>query len=133
MKCLICGNEIENYSNNASPLIDGVCCENCNLNAVLPYRLFLMSLEKEEQGILITVSNEIKLIKPKVDKFTLKELQEAVEGYIEVLPSPFPGYICIVDEVKGKLKDEILNDLANLILRQELVGNVLVIPSNLLD
>lgn len=132
MKCSICGKEIKGYSNNAFPVGSGHCCDECNAKVVIPYRLFLGSIGSKKQGLLITTNHELKLVKPKGDKFTLKELQDAVGGYIEIVASPFPGYICIVDE-EGKLKDEIPNDLASLILDQELVGEVLVIPSKLLD
>lgn len=88
-------------------------------------------LDKEEQGMLIA-DGKITLIKPEKKKFTLEELQKVVNGYVEVIASPFPEYITIVDE-EGKLKNEKPNDLAYLILKHELVGKVLVIPSKLLD
>lgn len=132
MKCSICGKKIEKYKNNAFPLGSGHCCDECNKKVVIPYRLFLGLLGSKKQGILITTNNELKLIKPKKDKFTLKELQNAVDGYIEVIASPFSGCICIVDE-EGKIKDKVPNKLAFLILDRELVGEVLVIPNELLD
>lgn len=44
MKCSICGNEIEVTSfgwaegNNADPVTDGRCCNNCDENIVIPRR-----------------------------------------------------------------------------------------------
>lgn len=131
MKCSICGKEIKGYENNAIPLTNGHCCDECNVNVVIPYRLFLATITKEENSMLIADAN-IKLVKPQGKKFILEELQNAVGGYIEVISSPFPGYICIVDE-EGKLRNKKPNNLAYLILGQELVGDILVIPNKLLD
>lgn len=132
MKCSICGKEIKGYGNNAFPVGSGHCCDECNGKVVIPYRLFLGSAGSKKQGLLITTNYELKLVKQKGDKFTLKELQDAVGGYIEIVASPFPGYICIVDE-EGKLRNKKPNNLAYLILGQELVGDILVIPNKLLD
>ena len=49
MKCSICGKEIEksdekvvcwDKSNSAVPVNDGRCCDNCNINVVIPRRLW---------------------------------------------------------------------------------------------
>ena len=42
MKCCICGEEINGYGNNAEPLAEGECCDRCNIEVVIPYRLALM-------------------------------------------------------------------------------------------
>ena len=38
MKCSICGKEIEGRGNNAWPINDGRCCDNCNFAVVIPRR-----------------------------------------------------------------------------------------------
>ena len=38
-KCVICGKEFEGYGNNAEPVADGTCCDDCNLSIVVPARL----------------------------------------------------------------------------------------------
>lgn len=46
-KCIFCGKEKEGYGNNPFPLAtlkDGKCCDNCNLNKVLPARLKQITL-----------------------------------------------------------------------------------------
>ena len=30
MKCSICNNNIEGFGNNAQPINDGICCDECN-------------------------------------------------------------------------------------------------------
>lgn len=38
-KCSICGKEFIGYGNNARPINDGVCCDDCNMSEVIPARL----------------------------------------------------------------------------------------------
>ena len=38
-KCSICGKEFTGYGNNAHPINDGVCCDDCNTSEVIPARL----------------------------------------------------------------------------------------------
>ena len=38
-KCSICGKEFTGYGNNAYPINDGVCCDDCNTSEVIPARL----------------------------------------------------------------------------------------------
>lgn len=37
--CVICGKPIIGYGNNAAPVADGKCCDQCNQNVVIPARL----------------------------------------------------------------------------------------------
>jgi len=39
MKCCLCGGDAGKYGNNARPLKDGQCCDNCNATKVIPARL----------------------------------------------------------------------------------------------
>jgi len=38
-KCSVCGDEYRGYSNNAWPMNDGTCCDDCNEAAVIPARV----------------------------------------------------------------------------------------------
>lgn len=38
-KCSICGKKFTEYGNNAQPINDGICCDNCNYSIVVPKRL----------------------------------------------------------------------------------------------
>jgi len=101
MRCSICKNEISGYGHNAFPvIIGGQCCDRCNEKIVIPARLFFETIKKQDYAMLI-LKDEIRLLKPKKKYFTLKELQEAVEGYIEVYSSCLPGYLNVVNE-EGK-------------------------------
>ena len=47
MRCNICGEEIKGWGNNPWPIcskddLESQCCDNCNINKVIPARLILM-------------------------------------------------------------------------------------------
>ena len=51
--CSICGDEYFGYGNNAQPVNDGRCCDECNLNIVVPYRIYLMrEKDREDESML---------------------------------------------------------------------------------
>lgn len=37
--CSICGKEFTGYGNNAEPVNDGICCNECNFEVVIPRRM----------------------------------------------------------------------------------------------
>lgn len=37
--CSICGKEFTEFGNDAWPVNDGICCDECNMNVVVPRRL----------------------------------------------------------------------------------------------
>ena len=39
MKCILCNKEYNGYGNNAEPLKEGLCCNECNVTKVIPERL----------------------------------------------------------------------------------------------
>lgn len=59
--CSICGDEFEGYGNNAQPVNNGTCCDNCNKRVVLPIRINSWHVhsikEKNQSEILEVVSN----------------------------------------------------------------------------
>jgi len=38
-KCVLCGCELSGYGNNAEPLAEGLCCNKCNSEKVIPARI----------------------------------------------------------------------------------------------
>jgi len=126
MKCTICGKEIKGYGNSAYPVTEGKCCEDCNMKVVLPVRIFNANINSSEWAMIIT-PEEVKLVKPNDKYFTLKDLQEIVEGYIEVVASKYAGMLEVVNE-EGLLKGLKPNKLAHHILGKNYVGNVLLTP-----
>lgn len=67
-----------------------------------------------------------------INNFTLKELQTAVEGYIEVIESEFSNCLDVVNE-EGKLKKLYFNNIAYMLLDREYVGNVLICPKAIFE
>lgn len=130
MKCCICGKEIKGYGNNPAPIGGGPCCNQCNTRVVIPYRTFLISMEKGGVAMLIK-HDHIELIKQS-QPFTLKQVQVAVEGYIELAPKVLDGYLTVVNE-EGLLKGLPFNNLAHLLFGCELVGNVLICPEKIFE
>lgn len=52
MNCCICEKEIKRNGNNAEPFRKGICCNECNMDFVIPYRmsdLVIMTNEKKKQ------------------------------------------------------------------------------------
>jgi hypothetical protein len=47
--CSICGKEYVGWGNNAQPVNNGRCCDDCNTTAVIPARIELMFADKESQ------------------------------------------------------------------------------------
>lgn len=125
MKCSLCGKEIKGYGNNPAPIGVGPCCDQCNTRVVIPYRTFLSLVEKGGVAMLIK-QDHIELIKQS-QPFTLKQVQVAVEGYIELAPRILDDYLTVVNE-EGLLKGLPFNTLANLLFDCEFAGNVLICP-----
>ncbi len=38
--CPICGKQYEGYGNNAQPVNEGRCCDECNSRLVIPFRMY---------------------------------------------------------------------------------------------
>jgi hypothetical protein len=38
-KCCFCKKNLQNYGNNAEPVMKGLCCDCCNKSVVIPLRL----------------------------------------------------------------------------------------------
>ena len=47
--CSICKEDFEGYGNNAQPVNDGVCCNDCNMMYVIKRRIFDMQMNKGEE------------------------------------------------------------------------------------
>lgn len=45
--CVICNKEFEGRGNNANPVKDGQCCDECNSKYVIPARLDLVFRSKQ--------------------------------------------------------------------------------------
>lgn len=128
-KCSICGKEIKGWGNNPYPLDRGECCDECNNNVVIPLRLIFLPSNK---NYTLTIYENGRLqVNKYVKEIPLKELQKMVDGYIELYPHKENGFYYLVDE-DGISKERPFNYLAEELLNIEALGNVVVIPKNLL-
>lgn len=53
-KCILCDKDFEGMGNNAKPLADGRCCDECNLRKVIPARLEGKSLDDLKDAQITT-------------------------------------------------------------------------------
>lgn len=62
-KCILCGKEFDGWGNNAWPIKDGICCDECNAEKVIPARLEQITVSKklkEDKDIPdITVKDDV--------------------------------------------------------------------------
>ena len=126
MRCSICDKVIEGTGNNPSPFKRDVCCDECNESIVLQLRLFLSGNTKKKL-LVITPYNDITFLEFDVDDVPLKDLQELVDGYIELYPIDNEYFHFIVDE-EGYIKDKAPNELAYELFGVQVLGNLVLCP-----
>ena len=128
MKCCICGKEIKGSGHNPSPFIGAKCCDKCNGELVVPLRMVL----NDRKTAVVLKPNQVGIIKPNDQYFSLKELQNLVDGYIEIAPEIIPGFITIVNE-EGLIKNLPFNVMGNLLFGVSYVGNVVIVPKEIFE
>lgn len=59
-KCILCGKEFDGWGNNAWPIKDGICCDECNAEKVIPERLKQLHLKEDKEKEIpdITVKDD---------------------------------------------------------------------------
>jgi hypothetical protein len=118
-------------SHSAHPIGNEECCSECNSIRVIPLRLFLSGIY-QNKALVLKTDNSIDYIKPKGTIFELVELQEQVEGYIEVYPFRIPGHIVLVNE-EGLIHNMEFNTLANRVFGIQAVGPVMICPEAIFE
>lgn len=68
-KCVICGKDFDGWGNNAWPVKDGICCDECNQEEVIPARL--AQLYKNKSKLKEDKEEEIPDISVKDDTLTV--------------------------------------------------------------
>lgn len=126
MRCSVCDKVIEGTGNNPSPFKRDLCCDECNESIVLQLRLFLSGNTKK-QLLVITPYNDITFLEFDVDDVPLKDLQQLVDGYIELYPIDNEYFHFIVDE-EGYIKDKAPNELAYELFGVQVLGNLVLCP-----
>lgn len=129
MKCDICQKEISGYENNAWPLSSGKCCQECDDKYVVPLRIFLSGMVKDQILILKADDSTFEFETVK-NELSLKRSQNIVEGYIELYPIRDKFFYYIINE-EGLLKKLKINKLAYQLFGMKVLGNMIVCPKNL--
>ena len=60
--CSICGKEFQGYGNNAQPVDDGRCCNDCNSRVVIPFRMYsgrLQEIKKNGESEVLEIKSRI--------------------------------------------------------------------------
>lgn len=88
----------------------------------------------QNNGSIVDIKNEV----PKDGKkFSLKELQDFVSGYIEILPSNLEGFSLVCNEESKCVDEWRVNEVATKLYKfgnQDVIaGNVLFVSNNLLN
>jgi len=130
MKCELCEKEFEGFGNNALPYDDAICCDECNNNIVLPLRLYLAGMIQDQILVINATTNKLEYIKIIGKEVELEQLQNLVEGYIELFPLKHKYLLFIVNE-EGLLYNMPYNELAKRILGIDVVGNLVICPKKL--
>lgn len=131
MKCAICGKEIKGIGHNPSPFRGTRCCDKCNKYVIIA-RGFLSGLQTNMIMILGTDNSVSFQLNRTKENVAFKELQKWVGGFIEMYPLEDEKFYYIVDE-EGLLKEKPYNELANDLFGIDVVGNLLVVPKQLMN
>ena len=121
-KCVICGEPITGYGNNAEPVKHGRCCDKCNQEVVIPARLKQLSLKEdkdiEEPKDLPDIQLNKDLLEPEtIDDIELEKTETLPEKeisdakLIELLHKFFEKEDLKVDEDKEKNFIELFHEI----------------------
>lgn len=110
--CSICGKEFDGLGNNAEPVNDGLCCDKCNNDIVIPRRL--ADLDKKK---LIDVKKKVEsflndIYKIKFDMLLKEQMQEVAD--LGNVSKEFTDKLFdevsrkMYDVAKSKLDDEVI-------------------------
>ena len=59
--CSICGKEYQGFGNNAQPVDDGRCCNECNSRVVIPFRMYsgrLQEIKKNGESEVLEIKSK---------------------------------------------------------------------------
>ena len=79
MNCCICNKKITRYGNNAQPLAEGICCDDCNIRVIIPLRL----LEREVNNMDYPETQDLPSYIPGYEEW----LEENTRDYEERIPA----------------------------------------------
>lgn len=113
--CSICGNEFNGFGNNAEPVNDGICCDKCKHEVVIPRRL--ADLNKKEpvdvkQKVKAFLSEFYKIKYDLILKEKLEEVRDANGPSDEFIDKLFEETSSkMYDMAKDKLDDDVVKGI----------------------
>lgn len=108
--CSICGEEYEGYGNNAQPVNNGQCCDECNSNVVIPFRfnysrLQLIKNERKSQvrkislrthrNVQLEYIEDCEVLTDYKNHFIRNVSSENLDNAISILDKIYNRYACI--------------------------------------
>ncbi len=126
IRCSICGKEFEGFGNNAEPVNDGLCCDKCNEEVVIPRRLADLGKKRS-----VDAKHKVKVFlnefyKIKYDMLLKEKLEEVDSGNDQ--PDKFAEFI---DETSSKLYDMAKDKLDDDVVKGILSDYVDVVKNDL--
>lgn len=129
--CSICNKTFSGYGNNPAPFTGEICCDECDNHYVIPLRLYAL-VRDPSYALHFKEDGTMKSLKPKNKYFTLKELQQAVGGLIELYPYRYMNMLIVCDE-EGLLKEKRVNTIFEGLTSIKLVGDIVLCPETIFE
>lgn len=113
--CSICGKEFDGFGNNAEPVNDGICCDKCNVEVVIPRRL--ADINKKEpvdvkQKVKAFLDEFYKIKYDMILKAKLEEVRDVNGPSDEFINKLFKEASCkMYDMAKDKLDDDVVKGI----------------------
>ena len=128
--CGICAKDIVGHGNNSDPINCGLVCDDCNIDYVIPLRIFMSGYL--DNHILVVRADDTIDIETVRNRNLLKQLQTIVGGRVETYPKEDDKFVFMVDE-EGVIKNKEYNMLAKLIFDIDVYGDLAVCKYELID
>jgi len=94
-RCCICGKTFIEYANNASPIKNGICCNDCNSKFVIPAR-FVHGICSYE---IVKNPKEWKTIKTKITERDFEQIDRNKDCSMYIFQHPGTGekiVVCVI-------------------------------------
>lgn len=110
--CSICGKEFEGHGNNAWPVNNGTCCDECNEKFVIPNRLQKQfdSMKQSAERAKRIIANE---------KEVTKQAKEFIQDFMKLKASIRVDMIdLVVDHDINSMDDEVVAEFADGLIKR---------------
>lgn len=96
------------------------------------YDNIMQAIDTGEKAVLFKEDGSVGYLSPKAKYFTLKELQAAVKGLIEIYPASYRNRLIVCNE-EGIIRGFKINTTFKLITGIGLLGDVLLCPTEIFE